>query len=108
MLFRERFQDWDQGTTSIQSSCGEIDWVRIVKMLEYCGDVLEWSVKPHPQRLPSWLYESGRLCLTGALAPALTPYLVQRAAMGIEDAAVLGGLLEVCPEVKILRATLRQ
>lgn len=36
----------------------------------------------------------------------MTPYLAQGAAMGIEDAAILGGILEVFPDAKDLAESL--
>lgn len=36
----------------------------------------------------------------------MTPYLAQGAAMGIEDAAVLGGILEAFPDAKDLAASM--
>lgn len=36
------------------------------------------------------------MCLIGDAAHAMTPYLAQGAAMGFEDAAILGGVLEKC------------
>jgi salicylate hydroxylase len=36
----------------------------------------------------------------------MTPYLAQGAAMGIEDSAILGGLLERYPSVETLHETL--
>jgi len=47
------------------------------------------------------------MCLIGDAAHAMTPYLAQGAAMGIEDAAILGGLLERYPSKDSLVRTLR-
>lgn len=52
------------------------------------------------------MHPSGKLCLVGDSAHAMTPYLAQGAAMGIEDAAVLGGLLERSPNPEMLRENL--
>ena len=79
---------------------------RIAKMLEYVGDVLEWRLFTH-EELPSWLHPSGKMCLIGDAAHAMTPYLAQGAAMGIEDSAILGGLLQKYPSVDTLASTLR-
>ncbi|ESZ93349.1 hypothetical protein SBOR_6276 [Sclerotinia borealis F-4128] len=54
----------------------------------------------------SWVHESGNLCLIGDAAHAMTPYLAQGAAMGIEDAAVLGALLEKYPSKNTLSQVL--
>ncbi len=89
-------------------------------MLEFVGDVLEWRVRSlsmsnaeadkmqlftHDE-MPTWVHPSGKVCLIGDSAHAMTPYLAQGAAMGIEDAAVLGGLLEKYPEAEKLHHTL--
>lgn len=87
---RKRFSDWDP---------------RISKMLEYVGSVLEWRLFTH-EELPSWIHESGKVCLIGDAAHAMTPYLAQGAAMGIEDSAILGGLLEKYPSPETLHKTL--
>lgn len=42
--------------------------------------------------LPTWTHPSHRITLVGDAAHAMTPYLAQGAAMGIEDAAILGGI----------------
>ncbi|KAJ7285614.1 hypothetical protein C8J57DRAFT_1285352 [Mycena rebaudengoi] len=65
---------------------------RIDQMLEYVEDVLYWRLYTH-EPLDCWSHPSYRLVLIGDAAHAMTPYLAQGAAMGIEDAAILGGLL---------------
>jgi salicylate hydroxylase len=45
------------------------------------------------KEIPHWAHPSNKLCLIGDAAHAMTPYLAQGAAMGIEDAAILGGIL---------------
>ena len=47
------------------------------------------------------------MLLIGDAAHAMTPYLAQGAAMGIEDAAILGGLLTKYPHKDTLPFTLR-
>ncbi|KAH8657397.1 hypothetical protein BGZ60DRAFT_434367 [Tricladium varicosporioides] len=83
---RKRFGSWD---------------LRISKMLEHVGGVLEW------RPLPGWVHPSGKLCLIGDSAHAMTPYLAQGAAMGIEDSAILAGLLQKYPSVDTLHETLQ-
>ncbi|KAJ7639727.1 hypothetical protein DFH06DRAFT_640936 [Mycena polygramma] len=65
---------------------------RIEKMLEFVDKVLYWRLYTH-EPLTSWSHPSHRLVLIGDAAHAMTPYLAQGAAMGIEDAAILGGIL---------------
>jgi salicylate hydroxylase len=57
--------------------------------------------------LPAWVHDSAKLCLIGDAAHAMTPYLAQGAAMGIEDAAILGGLLAKHPQRETLGKHLR-
>ncbi|KAJ7206612.1 hypothetical protein GGX14DRAFT_637692, partial [Mycena pura] len=65
---------------------------RIEQMLELVEKVLYWRLYTH-EPLASWSHPSHRLVLIGDAAHAMTPYLAQGAAMGIEDAAILGGIL---------------
>ncbi|PSS12771.1 hypothetical protein M430DRAFT_43613 [Amorphotheca resinae ATCC 22711] len=88
---RRRFQDWDP---------------RIVKILEHVGEVLEWRLFTHSY-LQTWSHTSSKLCLIGDAAHAMTPYLAQGAAMGIEDSAILGGLLQKYPSPSDLPKTLK-
>ncbi|KAF7910396.1 uncharacterized protein EAE98_012083 [Botrytis deweyae] len=78
---RDRFKDWD---------------TRIGMILDHVDTVLEWRLYTH-EELDNWVHNSGKLCLIGDAAHAMTPYLAQGAAMGIEDAAILGALLEKFP-----------
>ncbi|CAD6452830.1 988dd662-1f9a-4488-970c-85cb9730d938 [Sclerotinia trifoliorum] len=78
---RDRFKDWDS---------------RIGMILEHVDTVLEWRLYTH-EELNSWIHKSENLCLIGDAAHAMTPYLAQGAAMSIEDAAILGALLEKYP-----------
>jgi len=57
--------------------------------------------------MPNWVHDSGKMCLIGDAAHAMTPYLAQGAAMGIEDAAILGGLLAKHPHRETLGKNLR-
>ncbi|KAK9775302.1 putative Salicylate hydroxylase [Seiridium cardinale] len=74
---RKAFQGWD---------------ARLHTMLSHVDKVLQWRLYTHHE-IPSWTHPSQKLCLIGDAAHAMTPYLAQGAAMGIEDAAVLGGIL---------------
>ncbi|KAK4690386.1 hypothetical protein P7C71_g6390, partial [Lecanoromycetidae sp. Uapishka_2] len=88
---RKAFKDWDP---------------RIDMMLEHVTEVLEWRLYTHKE-LPSWVHGSGKMCLIGDAAHAMTPYLAQGAAMGIEDSAILGGLLSRYPQKETLHETLK-
>lgn len=74
---RTRFKDWDP---------------RLDAMLAHVDEVLEWRLFTHHE-IPNWAHSSNKLVLIGDAAHAMTPYLAQGAAMGIEDAAILGGIL---------------
>jgi len=74
-------------------------------MLEFVDEVLEWRLYTH-EEMPSWVHGSGKMCLIGDSAHAMTPYLAQGAAMGIEDSAILGGLLAKYPSMDTLHETL--
>ncbi|KAF7859570.1 hypothetical protein EAF04_008651 [Stromatinia cepivora] len=78
---RDRFKHWDS---------------RIGMILDHVDTVLEWRLYTH-EELDNWVHASGKLCLIGDAAHAMTPYLAQGAAMSIEDAAILGALLEKFP-----------
>ncbi|KAF2102918.1 FAD/NAD(P)-binding domain-containing protein [Rhizodiscina lignyota] len=69
---------------------------RVDQMLEHAEHVLEWRLFTHHE-IPSWAHSSKKLIIIGDACHAMTPYLAQGAAMGIEDAAILGGLLEKYP-----------
>ncbi|KAJ4413013.1 hypothetical protein N0V82_008601 [Gnomoniopsis sp. IMI 355080] len=84
------FQDWDP---------------RIATIVQYVDSVLEWRLYTH-NSVDRWVHPSGHLCLIGDSAHAMTPYLAQGAAMGIEDAAVLGGVLKAYPDAKDLSTSL--
>ncbi|KAH8683828.1 hypothetical protein BGZ61DRAFT_495572 [Ilyonectria robusta] len=88
---RKAFKNWDP---------------RIDKILEHVTEVLEWRLYTH-QEAPSWIHPSNKMCLIGDAAHAMTPYLAQGAAVGFEDAAVLGGVLEKCSFTKDLPAALQ-
>ncbi|KAF8069946.1 hypothetical protein FPV67DRAFT_994123 [Lyophyllum atratum] len=88
---REAFQGWDP---------------RLDMMLKHVKQVLEWRLYTHSE-LPTWVHPSQKLCLIGDAAHAMTPYLAQGAAMGIEDAAILGGLLKAFPTPDTIPDTLR-
>ncbi|KAF7366972.1 Salicylate hydroxylase [Mycena sanguinolenta] len=78
---------------------------RIETMLGFVKKSLLYTHEP----LTSWSHPSYRLVLIGDAAHAMTPYLAQGAAIGIEDAAILGGILSdprySCPQT--LPAALR-
>ncbi|KAK9415841.1 putative FAD-binding domain-containing protein [Seiridium unicorne] len=74
---RKAFQRWD---------------ARLHTMLSHVDKVLQWRLYTHHE-IPSWTHPSQKLCLIGDAAHAMALNLAQGAAMGIEDAAVLRGIL---------------
>ncbi|RFU30476.1 hypothetical protein B7463_g5881, partial [Scytalidium lignicola] len=88
---RAAFKDWDP---------------RISKILEYVDEALEWRLFTHKE-LPSWTHSSNKLVLIGDASHAMTPYLAQGAAMGIEDSGILGGVLEKYPSKDTLPQALK-
>lgn len=74
---------------------------RVDLMLEHAETVLEWRLFTHHE-IPSWAHSSKKLIIIGDACHAMTPYLAQGAAMGIEDAAILGGLLEKYPSMDMI------
>jgi salicylate hydroxylase len=75
-------------------------------MLQHVDSILEWRLYTH-ESIGHWVHDSARFCLIGDSAHAMTPYLAQGAAMGIEDAAVLGGILEAFPNKEDLATSLK-
>jgi salicylate hydroxylase len=57
--------------------------------------------------MPNWVNPCSKYCLVGDAAHAMTPYFAQGAAIGIEDAAILGGLLAKQPQQEALGNNLR-
>ncbi|KAI9710334.1 MAG: hypothetical protein M1820_002829 [Bogoriella megaspora] len=87
---REAFRGWDQ---------------RIDIMLQHATSILEWRLFTH-KAVPRWVHRNSKVLLIGDAAHAMTPYLAQGAAMGIKDAAILGGLLTAFPSPSSLEVAL--
>ncbi|TFK32640.1 hypothetical protein BDQ12DRAFT_692251 [Crucibulum laeve] len=75
-VMRNDFADWDPSVT---------------KILKLVDKTYRWKLIDR-EPLKSWHDPSGRLILIGDACHPLLPYRAQGAAMGIEDAAVLGEL----------------
>jgi salicylate hydroxylase len=56
--------------------------------------VKDWTAWPAADRLPAPRWQDGRALLIGDAAHAALPYLAQGAAMALEDAALLGMLID--------------
>lgn len=59
------------------------------------GEVCEWKLRVHAP-LPTWT--CGTIALLGDACHPTLPHLAQGAAQAIEDAAVLGVVLDLCPD----------
>ncbi|KAK9451830.1 uncharacterized protein V1518DRAFT_424794 [Limtongia smithiae] len=59
------------------------------------GEVCEWKLRVH-KPLPTWVYET--TALVGDACHPTLPHLNQGAAMAVEDAAVLGEVLDRAPD----------
>lgn len=110
-----RFCRHSKAGTQSQSSISDVSFAhwplstsamsRIQTIVQHVDSVLEWRLYTHDS-VDHWVHPAGRLCLIGDSAHAMTPYLAQGAAMGIEDAAVLGGVLEAFPKAEDLAISL--
>jgi salicylate hydroxylase len=69
---------------------------KIQRMLDLVpeGEVCEWKLRVHAP-LPTWIL--GSVALVGDSCHPTLPHLAQGAAQAIEDAAVLGEVLTLCP-----------
>ncbi|CAK5268158.1 unnamed protein product [Mycena citricolor] len=63
---------------------------RLLDLQSHSGQILRWRLRTVPA-LPTW--SKGRTAILGDAAHATVPFLAQGAAMAIEDAGVLAGLL---------------
>ncbi|KAF8684732.1 hypothetical protein RHS04_01160 [Rhizoctonia solani] len=65
---------------------------RIQKLINLIPSTLKWLLADR-QPLDKWVHDSGKVVLLGDSCHPMLPYRAQGAAMAIEDAVVLGGLL---------------
>jgi salicylate hydroxylase len=66
---------------------------RICKLVDLSVGCVKWTSTATAVLDGGWVSHSGRFVLLGDAAHAMTPYLAQGAAQGIEDAVALGALL---------------
>lgn len=74
---------------------------KLLSLVDHTCDVKQVSRGPYD----TWLHEDGRVVLVGDACHPMPAYAIQKAAMAIEDAAVLGNLfsrLKSCENVKFL------
>ncbi|CAE6338712.1 unnamed protein product [Rhizoctonia solani] len=65
---------------------------RIQKLIQLIPSTLKWLLADR-EPLEKWVHDSGKVVLLGDSCHPMLPYRAQGAAMAIEDAVVLGGLL---------------
>ncbi|CAE6445671.1 unnamed protein product [Rhizoctonia solani] len=65
---------------------------RIQKLIHLIPSTLKWLLADR-EPLEKWVHDSGRVVLLGDSCHPMLPYRAQGAAMAVEDAVVLGGLL---------------
>ena len=88
------------GTNAVKGDVEEMratfaNWdPKLRKLLSLVDSCKKWKLQDSdPSALPTWVHPYGTFCLLGDAAHATLPYLAQGAAIGVEDGAVLGGLL---------------
>ncbi|CAE6464610.1 unnamed protein product [Rhizoctonia solani] len=65
---------------------------RIQKLIHLIPSTLKWLLADR-EPLEKWVHDSGRVVLLGDSCHPMLPYRAQGAAMAVEDAVILGGLL---------------
>ncbi|CAE6436076.1 unnamed protein product [Rhizoctonia solani] len=79
---------------------------RIQKLIHLIPSALKWLLADR-EPLEKWVHDSGRVVLLGDSCHPMLPYRAQGAAMAIEDAVVLGGLLSGISQLDDLPRLLR-
>ncbi|MFT7286142.1 MAG: salicylate hydroxylase [Halieaceae bacterium] len=104
LVFFAREDGWTEDGWSITAKPEELrrlygDWCEDIGLLIEAiqpGTLHKWAINAHSP-LDSWS-RNGRVILVGDAAHAMTPFLGQGAAMGIEDAVVLARALGSAPD----------
>ncbi|CEL54331.1 3-hydroxybenzoate 6-hydroxylase 1 OS=Pseudomonas alcaligenes GN=xlnD PE=1 SV=1 [Rhizoctonia solani AG-1 IB] len=79
---------------------------RIQKLIHLIPSTLKWLLADR-EPLEKWVHDSGKVVLLGDSCHPMLPYRAQGAAMAVEDAVVLGGLLSGIRELVDLPRLLR-
>ncbi len=105
LAFFARQDGWSEDGWTIPAEPGELqalygDWCEDIRaMLDAVGEgsVFKWAINAH-KPLANWSIGE-QVTLVGDAAHAMTPFLGQGAATGIEDAVMLARALEAAPTV---------
>lgn len=106
LVFFARQDGWTQDGWSIPATPDELDtlfdgWCEDVQRLIRAAapeTLFKWAINAH-HPLPDWSLQD-KLVLLGDAAHAMTPFLGQGAAAGIEDAVILARALELATTVR--------
>ena len=106
LVFFSRQRGWTADGWSIPATPDELDtlfdgWCEDVQQLIRAAapdTLFKWAINAH-HPLPTWSLED-KLVLLGDAAHAMTPFLGQGAAAGIEDAVILARALEQASDVR--------
>ncbi|THH15909.1 hypothetical protein EW146_g4651 [Bondarzewia mesenterica] len=105
----------DDGSVESWTAAGSADKMRkefadfeprVQKLLSYVQSTLKWRLMDR-QALDTWIHPKGRVVLLGDACHPMLPYRAQGAAMAIEDAGVLGGLLSHLSSIEQLPVLLK-
>ncbi|CAE7183515.1 unnamed protein product [Rhizoctonia solani] len=80
---------------------------RIQKLIHLIPSTLKWMLADR-EPLEKWVHDSGKVVLLGDSCHPMLPYRAQGAAMAVEDAVVLGGLLSGVGRLDDLPRLLRE
>lgn len=93
---REDFADFEPryliAVSIISLSFTHYSNLRVRKLLDRVSRTFRWRLSERAP-LTKWVHRAGRVVLLGDACHPMLPYRAQGAAMAIEDAAVLGGIL---------------
>ena len=107
LVFFTRQKGWAEDGWSIAADVGEVshiyegwcdDVLRMIDAID-TGSVYKWAINAHEPLTRGWSH-AGRVTLIGDAAHAMTPFLGQGAATGIEDAVVLARALRAADSLE--------
>ncbi|KZV70868.1 FAD/NAD-P-binding domain-containing protein [Peniophora sp. CONT] len=100
-------ESWDvEGSADkMRADFGDFE-PRVQKLLSFVTSTLKWRLMGR-KPLPTWVHPAGRVVLLGDSCHPMLPYRAQGAAMAVEDAGVLGALLQKVSHVDQLPTLLK-